>query len=146
MISLHHINKANWEACISLKPKPEQQRHIASNVYSIAEAQFLDGFSSMAIYHEETMIGYTLYGIDPDDHHYWVYRLMIDERYQGNGYGFEAINKIIDQIRNSGDYTDVIVLGYSPENEPAKRLYLKAGFVEQGLAPWGEMIATYKLE
>ena len=100
----------------------------------------------MAIYYEETMIGYTLYGIDPDDHNYWIYRLMIDERYQGKGHGFEAINKIIDQIRNSKDYTDVIVLGYSPENEPAKRLYSKAGFVEQGLAPWGEMIAAYKLE
>lgn len=144
MISLQRITKDNWEECIALKPKEEQQGNIAPNVYSIAEAQFLNGFSSKAIYHEETMIGYTLYGVDPDDKNYWMYRFMIDERYQGKGFGLVAVCKVIEEIRNSKDRTDLLILGYRPENERAKRLYSKAGFIEEGLAPWGEMIAKYK--
>ncbi|GJM68646.1 spermidine acetyltransferase [Paenibacillus macerans] len=144
MIRLQRINKDNWEECAALRPGKEQQQFIAPNVYSIAEAQFLHGFSSMAVYKHETMIGYALYGIDPDDNNYWMYRFMIDRRFQGKGYGFMAVCKIIEEIRNRQDRTDVLILGYKPENERARRLYLKAGFVEDGLAPWGEVIAKYR--
>jgi len=143
MIRLERIHKDNWEECAELEPAEEQQSLIAPNVYSIAEAQFLQGFSSVAIYKHETMIGYALYGIDPDDHNYWIYRFMIDRRFQGQGYGFLAVCSIIEEIRNRSDRTDVLVLGYKPENERARRLYSKAGFIEDGMAPWGEMIAKY---
>ncbi|WP_418026455.1 GNAT family N-acetyltransferase [Paenibacillus sp. JJ1722] len=146
MIKLKEVCKDNWEECISLKPKQEQMELIASNLYSIAEAQFLNGFSSRAIYEDDVMVGYTLFGLDQDDHNYWIYRFMIDERYQRNGYGFEAMTKLIEEIRNREDRTDIIVLGYNPENEPAKKLYMRAGFKEEGIAPWGEMIAKYKFE
>jgi len=67
---------------------------------------------------------------------------MIDEMYQGNGYGLIAVQMVIEEIRTRKDRTDVL-LGYKPENQQAKRLYSKAGFIEEGLAPWGEMIAKY---
>ena len=144
MLHLKTIDQTNWEACAALKPKQEQERLIASNLYSIAESQFLSGFSSMAIYQEASMIGYTLFGVDPDDQNYWIYRLMIDQQYQGNGYGVQAVQIILNQIRNRTDCTDVCLIGYHPDNGAAKRVYEKVGFAEQGLAPWGEMIAEYK--
>jgi len=143
MIRLQQIHKDNWKECIALKPRQDQLGFIASNLYSIAEAQFLTGFSSMAIYMDEVMIGYTLFGIDPDDKNYWVYRFMIDERYQGKGYGLTAIRLVIDEVKDRKDRTDALFLGCKPENEPARRLYLKAGFKEVGIAPWGEMVAKY---
>jgi len=144
MIRLQEVCKNNWEECILLKPRPEQIGFIASNLYSVAQVQFLSGFSSMAIYKNEIMIGYTLYGLDPDDKNYWIYRFMIDERYQGNGFGLIAIQRVIEEIRNRKDRTDVLILGYKPENEKAKKLYLRVGFIEEGKAPWGEMIAKYR--
>lgn len=146
MIRLVEISKDNWEECILLEPKQEQKAYIAPNLYSIAEAQFLDGFSSRAIYQDDVMVGYTLYGVDPDDLNYWIYRFMIADRYQMNGYGLEGMNAVIEEIRGRSDCTDVIVLGYKPENELARKLYLKAGFVEEGIAPWGEMIAKYQMK
>ncbi|KRE35287.1 GNAT family N-acetyltransferase [Paenibacillus sp. Soil522] len=143
MIRFQEINKDNWEECAALKLKQEQIGFIASNLYSIAQSQFLDGFSSLAIYKNQTMIGYTFFGIDSDDNNYWLYRHMIDEMYQGNGYGQIAVQMVIEEIRTRKDRTDVLVLGYNPENQQAKRLYSKAGFIEEGLAPWGEMIAKY---
>ncbi|MCR8656660.1 GNAT family N-acetyltransferase [Paenibacillus endoradicis] len=143
MITLRTITKLNWEECIHLKTKQEQQSFITSNLYSIAEAQFIPGFSTKSIYFEEILVGFSMYGIDPDDGNYWIYRLMIDERYQGLGYGKRAMQLIINDISNKEDRTDVIWLGYKPNNEDAKKFYKKVGFQEVGLAPWGELIAKY---
>lgn len=143
MIQLRGITKDNWEACTALRPADEQQRFVAPNVYSIAEAQFLDGFHSMAVYLDQMIIGYTLYGLDSDDHNYWIYRLMIDQQHQGQGYGLAAVQQVLERISNTEDRTDLVRIGYHPENERAKNLYSKAGFVEDGIAPWGELLASY---
>ncbi|WP_339324664.1 GNAT family N-acetyltransferase [Paenibacillus sp. FSL W8-0194] len=143
MISLRSIDRTNWEECIQLKPKPEQQQFIASNLYSIAEAQFLPGFVTRAIYVDEILIGFSMYGLDPDDGNYWIYRFMIDERFQGRGYGKDAMQLIIREIESKHDRTNVIFLGYQPDNEGARKLYAKVGFKEVGIAPWGEMLAKY---
>lgn len=143
-LTLQPLNRDNWEQCAALSVKPEQQNFIASNVHSIAEAQFLPGFSSLAICLEDRMIGYTLFGPDPDDNGiYWIYRLMIDARYQQNGAGYEAVLRIIEKIADRPDRSDLIRLGYHPDNEAARRLYAKTNFVEEGVAPWGEMIAAF---
>jgi len=30
------------------------------------------------------MVGFTMFGLDEDDHNYWIYRLMVDKRFQGS--------------------------------------------------------------
>lgn len=40
-ITLKKITRENWEECIDLRVSIEQQRFVASNLYSIAEVQFL---------------------------------------------------------------------------------------------------------
>ncbi len=143
MILLKAIDKSNWEECIQLKSSPNQKGFITSNLYSIAEAQFLEGFNTKAIYYGEIMIGFTMFGLDPDDGNYWIYRFMIDERFQGRGYGHQAMQLVINEIRNANDRTSIVMLGYKPDNEHAKKLYAKTGFKEEGIAPWGEMLAMY---
>jgi diamine N-acetyltransferase len=44
MLTLKPITKDNWEEAIELKVKEEQKLFMASNLYSIAEVQFLDQF------------------------------------------------------------------------------------------------------
>jgi diamine N-acetyltransferase len=143
-ISLGIVKKSNWEECIQLKVRKDQEGNIASNLYSIAEAQFLNGFICNAIYLDEAMIGFVMYGIDPDDINYWIYRFMIDEKYQNNGYGKKAMQLVVEEINKQEHKTDKLLLGYNPSNEAARRLYRAVGFVETGIAPWGEMIAQYK--
>ncbi|MGE7929915.1 GNAT family N-acetyltransferase [Lysinibacillus xylanilyticus] len=143
MISLRLIDQSNWEACIQLKPKQEQEGFIASNLYSIAESKFLPHMKIKAIYCEEMLIGFAMYGIDSDDGNYWIYRFMIDEQFQGRGHGKSAMNLIIKDIQSNDDHTNVIWLGYQPENEQGRKLYARVGFEESGMAPWGEMLAKY---
>ena len=143
MISLKSIDQSNWEDCIQLKPKQVQEGFIASNLYSIAESKFSPHMKIKAIYCGEMLIGFAMYGIDSDDGNYWIYRFMIDEQFQGRGHGKSAMKLIIEDIRSRDDRTDVIWLGYQPDNEQARKLYASMGFEEEGIAPWGEMLAKY---
>lgn len=143
MISLRSIDQSNWEECINLKPKQEQQRFIASNLYSIAEAQFLPDFVTKSIYFEEILVGFAMYGKAPEDSNYWIYRFMIDNRFQGRGYGKNAMKLIINDVEMKDDRTDILMLGYNPENDSARKFYEKVGFQEVGLAPWGEILVKY---
>ena len=145
-IHLKSINKSNWEEAIRLSVKAEQRKFIASNLYSIAEVQFLDNFYAKGIYVGNKMIGFTMFGIDPDDNNYWIYRLMIDEKFQGKGIGKQAIYLVIEEVRqNNNTNIPLIMIGYHPENLTAKLVYKKAGFIETGISSWGEQLAKYSL-
>ncbi|RSD28849.1 GNAT family N-acetyltransferase [Mesobacillus subterraneus] len=145
-LTLVPITKDNWEEAIELTVKEEQKQYVASNLYSIAEVQFLDQFHAAGIYSGETMIGFTMYGIDPDDKNYWIYRLMVDQAYQGKGHGTEAVKTVVEEIKRiNTSGIRLIMIGYHQENDGARAAYKKAGFVETEVAPWGEQLASYHL-
>lgn len=143
-VTLQKITRDNWEECIDLKVSKDQQGFIASNLYSLAEVQFLPNFGALAIYADKKMVGFTMYGLDEDDHNYWIYRIMIDEKYQGNGYGTKALLQVIENIKLKPDAKEIII-GYIPDNIEAERTYLRAGFQSNGLDPWGEKLVSLKL-
>jgi diamine N-acetyltransferase len=146
-LTLRLITKHNWEEAIQLKVKEEQKHFIASNLYSIAEVQFLDQFTACGIYAGEQMVGFTMFGVDPDDGNYWIYRLMIDEMQQGKGYGRAAVKLVIQEIKRMNTTgISLIMIGYDKENEGARAAYKKAGFSETEIAPWGEQLAAYTLK
>ncbi|WP_410982234.1 GNAT family N-acetyltransferase [Bacillus cereus] len=145
-LSLKPIDKSNWEEAIKLSVKEEQRIFIASNLYSIAEVQFLDNFYANGIYLDNKLIGFTMFGIDSDDNNYWIYRLMIDKEYQGQGIGIQTIFLIIEKIRSINNKNiPLIMIGYNPKNLSAKMAYRKAGFVETELSSWGEQLAKFTL-
>lgn len=78
MVTLIDINKDNWEICAELSVSDVQAQFIASNLYSIAEVQFLPSFKLKGISYNNELAGMVMYGIDPDDGNYWIYRFMID--------------------------------------------------------------------
>lgn len=82
-IKLVPITKENWEDAIELTVKEEQKRFITSNLYSIAEVQFLENFQAKGVYSGNRMAGFGMYGIDPDDNNDWIYRLMVDQEFSG---------------------------------------------------------------
>ncbi|MHC0036963.1 GNAT family N-acetyltransferase [Pseudoneobacillus sp. C159] len=145
-LTLKPIDKYNWEDAIDLSVKEEQRSFMASNLYSIAEVQFLDNFYAKGIYSDDQMVGFAMYGIDPDDNNYWIYRCMIDQEHQGKGFGTEGIQLVIEDIKKMND-TNIpcIMIGYQPENLGAKYAYKKAGFIETEVAPWGEQLAKFEL-
>lgn len=145
MLHLKPITKDNWYKAISLRVREDQVQFVASNAVSLAQLNFLENFHAKAIYHEEEMVGFTLFGIDEDDHEYWIYRMMIDQKHQGKGYGKQAVQLVIDDIRSLKEERHAtITLSYDPSNEHAKRVYEKMGFQEiDGLIIGDEQVARY---
>ena len=136
------IDKDNWEQAAHLQVEPEQTDFLTPNVFSIAESKFYPELNPCAIYAGDTMVGFAMYARDRDDDQYWVYRFMIDRRYQRRGFGRRAMLQLIDLIRALPDVPEINI-AYDDDNEAARRLYRSVGFVEGGIAPWGERTARY---
>ncbi|TDL80339.1 GNAT family N-acetyltransferase [Peribacillus frigoritolerans] len=143
-IQLHPITKHNWETCISLKVHKEQERFVAGNLYSLAESKFETSFLPLGIYEDNKMIGFAMVGKDPEDGVYWLVRFMIDKDHQGKGYGFAALQIILSFMKSRYDVSPFLLLGVTPENTQAIRLYQKAGFIDTGKKENGE--AIFRLE
>ena len=134
------MDKNNWRECVKL-PTGEDHKHVAPNVYSIAEAQFLPGSKSCCIYHGDEIVGYTLYNLSYAAAlrlRLWVSRLMITEPQRGKGYARAAMQQIIAEARQQ----DCVEVGLStePENFKAIRLYESLGFRATGKIDDGEMV------
>lgn len=156
MIELRKITDDNFDECIKLEPREDQKNFVASNIRSLAQAYLALTNNDcipmpFAIYDNDIMVGFIMLsyneaGTNADENTYWVWRLMIDKRYQGKGYGKGTMAKAIELIRTFpyGKATSV-VLSYEPENVVAKALYASFGFVETGKLAYGELEAKLVL-
>jgi|GEM_PF-87013 len=138
-IRLQPIDHTNFRACIQLKVADNQTHFVATNMYSLAQAKAESWCVPLAIYADDTMVGFLMYALDPDDRQYWVHRLMIDQRYQGRGYGRAALQQAIELIGALPDCNE-IAISYEPENHVAEQLYLSLGFEKTGEIIEGEVV------
>lgn len=143
VIRLVPIDKSNWEDAAQLQVRDDQADFITPNVWSIAESKFHEALKPTAIFDGRRMVGFLMYGRDPQDNRYWLYRFMIDRRYQGRGYGAAALRVLIAQLQRIPGCAELNV-GYDPHNHAAERLYLRLGFEKTGIAPWGELTARWR--
>ncbi|GAV11855.1 N-acetyltransferase [Paenibacillus sp. NAIST15-1] len=143
MIALKEIDRSNFFDVIKLSVADEQSDFVATNLFSLAQAKAFPECVCLAIYHDEVLVGFTMYCIDEEDHEYWIYRLMIDTKYQSKGYGKAAMQLLIERIKEDIQHR-VIYISFEPENTWAKQLYGKLGFEEDGRVIDGEIV--YKLE
>lgn len=143
MVELKEINRENFFEVIKLSVAEEQKEFVASNIFSIAQAKAFPECICLAIYADEDLVGFIMYCIDIDDNEYWIYRLMIDAKYQSKGYGKAAMKKLIALIKEDKQH-QVIYISFEPENKNAQCLYENLGFVADGRVIKGEIV--YKLE
>ena len=123
----------------------EQRDFVASNTYSLAQAYAQPECVPLALYAENRPVGFAMYCLDRDDHEYWIYRLMIDHRHQGQGYGREAMLLLIDHIRSIAEEEHrYLFISFEPKNKIARQLYESLGFVPDGRVTYGEVV--YRLE
>ena len=146
MLHLVEIDRYNYLSVLDLSVSPEQKDFVATNQYSLAQAYAQPECVPFALYAENRPVGFAMYSLDEDDHQYWIYRLMIDQRYQGVGYGREAMKLLIERIRElMDDEHKRIYISFEPENEIAKALYESLGFVPDGRILYGEVVYFLEL-
>ena len=145
MLRLVEIDRYNYLPVLDLSVSPEQKAFVATNQYSLAQAYAQPECVPLALYAENKPVGFAMYALDEDDHQYWIYRLMVDQRHQGKGYGRAAMVLLIDCIRGLADEEHTrIYISFEPENVNAKKLYESLGFLPDGRIMYGEVV--YRLE
>ena len=147
MLRLEQVDRHNFLAVINLSVSDEQKDFVASNLYSLAQAYVQEECVPLALYEGDEPVGFAMYCLDSDEHEYWIYRLMIDKRYQGRGYGREAMRLLIDRIRADADEDHRLVhISFEPDNAIAKSLYESLGFVPDGRVEYGEVVYQLDLD
>ena len=143
-IALRAITRDNWRECIALAVAEGQEGFVAPNVYSLAQARAEPERVPLAIYDGDTMVGFVLYNDrPPPDGTFRLSRLMVDQRYQGRGYGRAASMAVIQRLRTIPDCREIL-LDYARENVGAAHLYGSLGF--QPIAETaGEIVARLLL-
>ena len=152
MPEIRHVTKQNWEELVDLNVRADQKHFVASNLYSIAEAQFGEDFEGhwdfhpFGIYDSETPVGFLMYGynFEHPTQQAFIIRLMVDEKFQGKGYGRFGMDQMLEIFR-ANERIKAVGISYEPENEVAKKLYANLGFVETGRIIEGESEAVLKL-
>ena len=154
MPEIRPVTKDNWKELIRLKVREDQTHFVASNVYSIAEAQFGDDYEGhwdlhpFGIYNDtNTPVGFLMYGYNFEYPEYqaFIIRLMVDEKHQGRGYGRFGMEKMLEIFR-ADDRVQAVGISYEPENEGARKLYASLGFEETGEMLAGETVAVLRLK
>jgi len=160
MIRLEKINANNVWKILKLEVEDFQKDFVATNTESIVEAYTTTIANGVAIpfgiYNDDEPVGFAMlaYGVDDSyeeypsiaKDNYCIWRLMIDKKYQGKGYGRKAIELLIDYVKTFPfGKADYLYLSYEPENTLAKKLYASFGFKETGEMDGDEVIAALKL-
>jgi diamine N-acetyltransferase len=152
MPEIRPVTKDNWRELIGLKVREDQTHFVAPNLYSIAQAQFgaeHEGHWDLfpfGIYEGDTPVGFLMYGYNFEHPRLqaFIFRLMVDEGYQGKGYGRLGMEKMLEIFRTE-DRIRSVGISYEPENEAARKLYASLAFEETGEIAGEEVVAVLQL-
>ena len=152
-ITLREITEANAEAVLALRTTPDQERFVSTVVDSLAEAEANPQGNPWfrAVYDDDQPVGFVMLSWDvepqpPDINGPWfLWKLLIDHRHQGKGYGREVVQQVVDLVRDHGG-TELLTSHVPGDGGPAG-FYARLGFVPRGdLDPDGEVILRRRIE
>ncbi|MCR4684606.1 MAG: GNAT family N-acetyltransferase [Lachnospiraceae bacterium] len=134
MIELRKITEENFIDAFHLKLAPGQEEYVSHPIRSLAQAYvYRDQCRPFGIYNDGRMAGYVMVIYDYDIPEYDIWHMMIDQEYQGRGYGREALALVLDYIRTApfGD-SNRVALTCNRNNSIALKLYESMGFSATG--------------
>jgi diamine N-acetyltransferase len=137
-IQLKSVTRENWEEALALKVNETQNKFVPSVAVSLAKVYIKpDGdnveYIPFAIYDDEKMVGFIMHAyVENTTNMYWINGFIIDEKYQGKGYGRAALSEMAQWIINRFPQCKEIRLTVYRENEAACGLYKSFGFQPTG--------------
>ena len=122
----------------------QQQKMVADNAISIAQAHFSDKAWFRAIYADQTPVGFIMLHDDAQAGEYFLWRLMVAAPHQGKGYGRRAIEALVEYVRTRPGAKELLA-SYVPIEGGPKDFYLKLGFEPTGQVEHGEVVIRLPL-
>lgn len=154
-LSFKEIDENNFYDVCNLEVNNDQKDFVASNVMSLAEAYLFDQRGTwvlpLAIYNENELIGFSMItkgniGAETPEKYensFCILRMLIDKKYQGNGFGHKALHQIIKLLKSLSNSKDLIWVSTEKENISTISLYKKLGFLATDNYCGEELILEY---
>jgi GNAT superfamily N-acetyltransferase len=155
VVTLQEITGENREAVLALRVAPGQEQFVSSVRDSLAEAAeypqakpwyraiFASGESAGPV--GFVMVSWNAEPQPPEIVARWfLWKLLIDQRYQGRGYGAAVVRQIAELVRAEG--ATELLTSYVPGDGGPAGFYQRLGFVPTGeLDESGEVIVRLGL-
>ena len=138
-VTLRRITAKTVRAICNLSVSENQRKFVAPNAVSIAQAYFSKNAWFRAIYADETPVGFVMLHEVPKRGTYYLWRFMIDARYQGRGCGRKALELVIKRVRKRPK-AKALTLSVVRAEGGAENLYKKFGFKFTGKIEDGEHV------
>jgi diamine N-acetyltransferase len=140
MIHLREIDTGNLRAILLLRVSPAQERFVAPNAVSIAQAYFhRDSAWFRGIYDGDTPVGFVMLDDKPEVPSYTLWRFMIDSAHQRKGYGRQAIELIVAHVKTRPGATELLTSCVDAAGGPGP-FYEGLGFTYTGAMDEGERV------
>lgn len=149
-VTLREITAETLRPVLRLSVAEDQKGFVATNAISIAQAHFAPEAWFRAIYLGEEIVGFvmiedtSLRAPPPAEPTVGLWRLMIDQRYQRQGIGREAVLRVIEHVRAKGLFKTLSV-SYVPEPGGPEHFYKGMGFRDTGRMDEGEVVLELTL-
>lgn len=139
-VQLKGVTRENWEVVLKLKVRENQDGFVPSVAVSLAKIYIKpDGenviYIPFSIYDQEKLIGFIMHAYEENTTNmYWINGFIIDENFQGKGYGRAALTEMVKWIAQRHTQCREIRLTVHKNNQSARALYESFGFVPAGYA------------
>ena len=138
MVSLRPIDDSNREAVEALRVTPAQGRFVSGVADSVLEAAEEPGGCALywAVYADETPVGFVMISdeVAPGSSDYiphFLWKLLIDERYQRQGFGTATLDLIAEYFRGRPG-VDVLATSAGQGDGSPITFYERYGFEQTG--------------
>ena len=129
MINLREITSKNLKSIIDLNLKEDQKDYVALNSVSIAQGHYSKSAWFKGIFNDDCPVGFVMLDLIEEENKCFLWRFMIDRKYQGKGFGKIALTQVIDFVKSFNLYT-YIATSYVPAENGAGGFYKNFGFIE----------------
>ena len=137
MVRLEPITPENVRAVCALQVAPHQASFVQPNAVSLAEAHVHPVAWCRAAYADGDLVGFVMLHDTTDRPGYRLWRLMIDARFQGRGFGRQVVHRVIEYDRTRPGAGELKVGAHRGEGGPGP-FYESLGFVATGEVIDGE--------
>jgi diamine N-acetyltransferase len=138
-IHLEPLTPQNVRAVCDLRVAPAQEAFVEPNAVSIAEAYVHEQAWCRAVYAGDDLVGFVMLHDSVRGPGYMLWRLMIDARFQGRGFGGQVVEQVADHVRSRPGATELKVSVHLGEGSPGP-FYESLGFLATGEAEGDEPV------
>jgi diamine N-acetyltransferase len=145
-VSLRPLTPANREAVEALRVAPGQERFVSSVSQSLAEAAEHPDAQALywAVYADDAPVGFVMIADEvasPDYIPQFLWKLLIDERYQRQGFGTATLDLVVEYFRGR----DVLTTSAGEGEGSPIAFYERYGFERTGEVHDGEVVLQLDL-